>query len=48
MSIFAPAASHVDEEDGQALGALLHLVERRRPREQEHQVGVERREVQIF
>ena len=33
--------AQVDEEHGEALGALLDLVRRRRAREQQHQVGVQ-------
>ena len=33
---------HVDDEGREPLRLLRHLVERRRPREQEHQVGVQR------
>ena len=35
-----PTASlHVDQEHGQAFGALLHLIERRGAHQQQHQVG---------
>ena len=33
---------HVDDERREALRLLLHLLERRRPREEQHEVGVER------
>ena len=33
---------HVDDEGREPLGLVRHLVERRRPREQQHQVGVQR------
>ena len=32
--------AHIDDEDGQAVGAFLHLVLRRGPGEQQHQVGM--------
>ena len=36
------ALAHVDEEQREALGAALHLLGRRRAREQDHQVRVQR------
>jgi hypothetical protein len=36
----AAAPAHVDEEQRQAVGAPLELLDRRRAREQDHQIGV--------
>ena len=33
-------AAQIDEEDRQPVGLLLHLGERRRAREQQHQIGM--------
>jgi hypothetical protein len=42
------ALPHVDDEGGQPLRALLDLIARRGAREQQHQVGMLARLVQIF